>query len=321
MTEIITSSNQASTGESLSLITYYNYIRAWNIAYEKRYGSGNSSINLFNERICKLAKCSPNKNVFTTSFDEKDYARGLLTFILMRNLPVDTYPILTFSANLWLPVQSYYAIYGVGLALLKTLLQDPPKNNRGFRSSFNDVVLRNLFPYPFNGLCEGGPEQADFSFRNLETSATSVKAQRNIANPVEDTIDDFIGKSLSTTRERNLGERVKIQQGKEVRPGRTRRNLRREDKVKICNKEIGTSLFDFIYRMRLRSNYHDPMMYLSANDKSSALSHYKDLLRLTEVLIEGINTLIEFYLGKKELDKIKSELKPFEMPDIDDIPF
>jgi len=74
--------------------------------------------------------------------------------------------------------------------------------------------------------------------------------------------------------------------------------------------------------MRERSNYDNPIMYLSGtNDEDSARSHYKDLLRLTKVLIEGINTLIEFYLGKKELDKIKSKLKPFEMPDIDDIPF
>jgi hypothetical protein len=63
-------------------------------------------------------------------------------------------------------------------------------------------------------------------------------------------------------------------------------------------------------------------MYLSGtNDVERACSHYKDLLRITEALIEGIDTLIEFYLGKKEFGKIKSELKPFEMPEKEDIPF
>jgi hypothetical protein len=74
--------------------------------------------------------------------------------------------------------------------------------------------------------------------------------------------------------------------------------------------------------MRERSNYDNPIMYLyGTNDTNSALSHYKNLLHLTKILICGIDTLIEFYLGKKELDNIKSELKPFEMPEIDDIPF
>lgn len=319
MSEIISRPEQASTGEDFRLVTYYNYVKAWNIAYEERYGSGESGINLFNERICELSKCSRNKNVFAASLDEKDYTRGLLTLQLMRNLPVDTYTNLTFSANLWLPVQSYYAVYGVGLALLKILLQDPPQTNKGFRSCFTDVVLENLFPYPFNGLCEGGPEQADFSFRNLDTSAAKVKAQINIANPVKDRIDDYIGKSLSTTRKKNLDERFKEQRRKDVKSGCTRRNLKKEDKAKIYKKEIGTSICDFIYRMRLRSNYHDPMMYLSAtSDKTHALSHYKDLLLLTRVIIEGIKTIIEVKIGRKEIAQIEEKLT---MTEISDIPF
>jgi hypothetical protein len=109
---------------------------------------------------------------------------------------------------------------------------------------------------------------------------------------------------------------------KKIKEGCTRHNICGEEYKEICSKLRATSICDFIYRMRERSNYDNPTMYLhGTNDTSSALSHYKDLLHLTNVLIAGIDTLIESYLSKKELDKIRGELKPFEMPVMEDIPF
>jgi hypothetical protein len=318
MAEEITNSDQASTGET-SLTTYYNYIKAWNIAYNKRYDSEDAFI----AEIRKLASISKRPQIYKENFDKGSYIRGILTLRLINNLPVDEHPKLTFTANIWLPVLSYYAIEGAGLALLSIRLQKPPQRTHGgFSSSFTDPILRKLFPYPFNGLCEGGPKSADFSFINLDTSAAEVKEQKNLANPSQDKIDDYIGKSLSTTRKKKLDRKFKEQRGKDARSGCTRRNLNAKDKARICNKEFGTSICDFIYRMRERSNYANPIMYLSGtNDVERALSHYKDLLLLTKAIIAGIDTLIEIYLGKKELDKIKSELKPFEMAVKDDIPF
>jgi len=321
MAEVITSSDQASTNENLSLLTYYNYIKAWNIAYNKRCDSEDAFI----DEIRKLASISKRPKIYKDNFDKGSYFRGILTLQLMNDLPVDEHPKLTFTANIWLPVHSYYAIEGAGLALLSIRLQNPPqKTHIGFSSSFTDPILRRLFPYPFNGLCTGGPTADSFSFRNIDTTAAKVKVQSNIACPSENDVDNCIGKSLSTTRDRKLKDEYKKRRmhKEKIKPGRTRRNIGREEKEEICSKLCDTSICDFIYRMRERSNYDNPIMYLSGtNDTDSARSHYKDLLHLTKALIEGINTLIEFYLGKKELDKIKSELKPFEMPEIDDLPF
>lgn len=322
MAEVITRADQASTGESLSLITYYNYIKAWNIAYNKRY----TSEGAFIDEIRKLASISKRPKIYKDNFDKGSYIRGVLTLQLMNDLPVNENPKLTFTANIWLPVHSYYAIEGVGLALLSIRLQNPPqKTHIGFSSSFTDPVLRTLFPYPFNGLCTGGPTADSFSFKNIDTTAAKVKAQSNIAYPSDNDVDNCIGKSLSTTRDRKLKDEYKKRQmdKNRIKSGRTRHNISREEKEEICSKLCHTSICDFIYRMRERSNYDNPIMYLSGtNDVDSACSHYKDLLHLTKVIIEGIDTLIEFYLGKKELDKIKGELTPFEMPKIDDdIPF
>ena len=317
-----TSSDQGSTGEKLSLITYYNYIKAWNIAYNQRYDSEDAFIN----EISNLASNSKTPRIFKDRFDEGSYIRGVLTLQLMNDLPVDKHPKLTFKANIWLPVLSYYAIHGVGLALLTIRMQALQKDitHKYFLTTFTDAVLRRLLPYPFNGLCTGGPTVDSFSFRNIDTTAAKVKAQSNIACPSANDVDNCIGKSLYTTRDRKLDDLYQKRRTNrnKIKAGRTRCNISREDKESICNRLCDTSICDFIYRMRERSNYDNPVMYLSGtNDVDSALSHYKDLLRLTKVLIEGINTLIEFYLGRNELNRIKSELKPFEMPEIDDLPF
>ncbi len=323
MSEIIESSEQASTGENPPLITYYNYVKAWNIAYNQRYDSEDTFI----DEIRKLAINSRAPRIYKDNFDKGSYIRGVLTLQLMSDLPVDEHPELTFTANIWLPVLSYYAIHGAGLALLAIRMQNLPKRetHKYFLSTFTDAVLRRLLPYPFNGLCTGGPTVDSFSFRNIDTTIAKSKVQLNLANPsLASNIDDYIGKSLYTTRDRKLDDAYKKQrvEKKRIKLGRTRCNIKREEKERICSKLCDTSICDFIYRMRERSNYDNPIMYLSGtNDADRARSHYKDLLRLTKVLIEGINTLIEFYLGKKELDKIKNELKPFEISKIDDIPF
>ncbi len=321
--EVITSSDQDSTEESLPLTTYYNYIKAWNIAYKQKYGN---SENAFIDEISRIASNSKQPEIYKDNFDKGSYFRGFLTLQLMNDLPVDKYPELTFTANIWLPVLSYYAIHGVGLALIAIRMQDPPKyvTHRYFLQAFHDAVLRGLFPYPFNGLCTGGPKPANFSFINLDTSATEVMAQINLANPVPDKIDDFIGKSLSTTRYRKLNDEYKKRRmdKQKIKASHTRHNICGEEYKEICSKMHATSICDFLYRMRSRSNYANPIMYRSGtNDVGSACSHYKDLLQLTKVIIAGINTLIEFYLGKTELAKIKSELAPFETTVKDNIPF
>jgi hypothetical protein len=323
MTDIIARSEEASVGEDFSLKTYYHYVEAWRIAYELKYKSDES----FKDEVRRLASTSRRPIIPKSDFDKGAYFRGALTLKLMSDLPLEEYPELAFKANIWLPIHSYYAIQGVGLALLTLRKANLPErvNHKEFRSTFTDAVLRSLFPYPFNALCAGGPTMDSFSFRNIDTSVTQVRAQRNWTSPsLASNIDDYIGKSLFTTRHKTLDDKYAKRRvdKKRIKPGYTRHNIGKAEKETICRNLCDTSICDFLYRMRKRSNYDNPIMYLSGtNDVERACSHYKDLLRITEALIEGIDTLIEFYLGKKEFGKIKSELKPFEMPEKEDIPF
>jgi hypothetical protein len=222
----------------------------------------------------------------------------------MRSLPIEEHPEVALSANFWLPVQSYYAIHGVGLATMIALGRGLPKGHRSFRADFSELVYK-YFPEPFCGRCIGGPARDDFSFQKLRTSVDEVARQSQLANPefVQE-IEDIIGKSLLTTRIKTLDFLFSNRRSEKKKVGK--RNLTAAEKKTCCQNEHATSICDLTYRMRVRSNYDNPDMYLFAPDNvGNATKHYKDLLYLTEVLIAGLDALIEKRIGQTEMMRIK----------------
>lgn len=301
---------QISDNARYALITYYNYIKAWIIYIDRLYGLGDDGIKAFIDKTKSLTAfsriqggaSSPTKLI-------NSYNRGRLTLSAMQSLPIDNYPELALSANLWLPVQSYYAIHGVGLASLIALNKTPPRDHRTFCANFSELAGK-YFPPPFCGRCVAGSEVKDFLFPGLCTSATKVAKQSNLANPAFAEGDDFIGKTLSSTRKKILKELFDKKRGERVKRGRKRRNLPYEEKQASCRKEHATSICDFIYRMRVRSNYDNPDMYLFAShNPEDAANHYRNLLYLTKIIIAGLDTLIERKIGRTEMAKLKSKFE------------
>lgn len=288
-----------------ALTTYSNYVTAWVVSLNRQYGIGNEGRNAF------LVAMAGNDNVRclqggTTVSDELTaaYYRGQLTFRAMQALPVEEYPHLARSANFWLPVQSYYAIHGTGLAAMMALNMAPPQFHMTFRAAFSSVV-HTYFPAPFCGLCIGGPEAKEFIFRDLPTTMDRVVRQTQLANPehVED-LATFVGKSLSTTRQEFLAVRFKEKRDKEKK-----KRLTHEAKDQCCQNEHPTSVCDLLYRLRLRSNYDNPDMYLFAPTvQQSAVRSYQELLRLTELLVAGFDALIERRIGRTKASELRKWL-------------
>ncbi|MBA7645498.1 hypothetical protein ES703_53256 [subsurface metagenome] len=288
-----------------ALTTYANYVTAWVVFLNRQYGIGNEGRNAF------LAAMAENDNVRRlqggiTVSDELTaaYCRGQLTFRAMQALPVEEHPHLARSANFWLPVQSYYAIHGTGLAAMIALNMAPPQSHMTFRAAFSAFV-HTYFPAPFCGLCLGGPDRKDFIFRSLSTDISRVTRQTHLTSPehIED-LETFVGKSLSTTRQEFLAKRFEKKRNKEKK-----RRLTRQVKNQCCQNEHSTSICDLLYRLRLRSNYDNPDMYLFApTDQETAFNSYKELLRLTELLIAGLDVLIEKRIGRKKAVELRKWL-------------
>lgn len=290
---------------SYARITYSNYVTAWVVFLGLQYGIGDEG------RAAFLAAIAENDNVRRlqggiTISDELTaaYCRGQLTLRAMQALPVQEYPQLARSANFWLPVQSYYSIHGTGLATMVALNMDPPQSHMTFRAAFSSV-LHTYFPAPFCAICIGGPEPREFTFRSLPTSMDMVVRQTQLANPerVED-LATFVGKSLSTTRRESLAVRFEEKRDKEKK-----KRLTHEAKNQCCQNEHPTSVCDLLYRLRVRSNYENPDMYVFApTEQQSAVRSYQELLRLMELLVAGCDALIERRIGRKQVAELRKWL-------------
>jgi len=293
---IITSNQELERAEkaNFALITYSNYMRAWIIFLDECYRLSSDGMTLFIERI-KTSDVFRHMQGGAQISDEltNTYNRGRLTFRAMKILPIGNHPELALIANLWLPVQAYYAIHGIGLATMMALNMAPPQSHSTFRTAFSDLVKRYL-PEPFCSVCSGGPELQNYRVCELN----------HLRRPdsIEE-IECFIGKSLATTRTEFLAARFN-----ETRRIKNKKKLKREEKELCCQNEHPTSICDLLYRLRLRANYYNPDMYLFADDPDEAKKQYNDILLLTEVLITGLEVLIERKVGKANMQTLKGDL-------------
>ena len=219
------------------------------------------------------------------------YRRGMLTLKSMQ-LPIFDFPDLAPTVNLWLPVQAYYAIHGMGIAVLIALGQSIPSNHKRFCAAFSASISRFL-PYPFCSLCEGGPKTRNFTFLGIKTSSAEIASQSNLAHPEPFTVNALIGKSLSTTRLNLLNEQFRQARQNNVKPGRKYRTLKPIESQSITQKLASTSVVDLLYRMRLRSNYEDTVLYFAGfDDLDRAMAHNRALTYVTNLIVTGMRSIL-----------------------------
>jgi hypothetical protein len=291
-----------------ALQTYYSYVSAWVTNCHQLYGEDKTLHNI-NQKFQSLPSIKRMQGGKDLSQDiALNYCRGKLTFIAMQTFPISTHKELAPTANLWLPVQAYYAIHGVGISCILSLGQATPTTHKAFRASFSDLAGKYL-PEPFNFLCYDGPEKSNFQFLNLKTTPQQVSEHSNLANPSYGDINAAIGKCLSSTRFRLLEDKYREARKKNVKPGRKGRKLKVDEKQSITDRLHKTSVVDFLYRMRIRSNYEEPDMYLFNTDKDEAAKHYHRLVFLTEALINSLESLIKKKIGKSNFNQLSNLLK------------
>ena len=144
----------------------------------------------------------------------------------------------------------------------------------------------------------------------IDTSVESVVAQSNLANPRNSQGHHFIGKSLSTTRDKALEEVFGKARREHVKQNRSRRNLKFAERERLAQRLHATSIADLLYRMRVRANYDDPEMYLAAfNNTEGAITHYRALTFLSIVLAEGLCAIIRRKVGHQAMAELEAKLQ------------
>lgn len=278
----------------LGLRTYYVYIQSYVACYE------NTSSLLDNQRQLPAFKRLCHKKTDVNSLREP-LLRGWITLKAMETLPLENYPELAKTANFWLPVQAYYAAHGIGLATLIAMGSDTPKDHRAFLSQVANQIVTKLLPHPFNMACGGDPSRisaSDVRIENFNGNIADVKSISSLSNPLYAQGGLLVAKSLLTTRRRSLEDLFEREREKKVRPGRRRRNLTPDEKNRITEKRHPTTVFDFLYRIRVRSNYDDPEIFIyGQTDQDTAVNHYKNLVKMCKSLMECLEKIIEQKVG------------------------
>ena len=114
-----------------ALQTYYCYVRAWVEKITKLYGQSTTCLYNIKDEMMESKTIQKIQGGRTLDKDlVAAYTRGKLTLKAMETFPIKDNRDLAPTANLWLPVQAYYAVHGVGLATMISLGQESPKDHR-----------------------------------------------------------------------------------------------------------------------------------------------------------------------------------------------
>jgi hypothetical protein len=158
------------------------------------------------------------------------------------------------AARLWIgnhgaPIDAYYATSRLASAFLLMRDNALPETHSGLLRAVSSLVSgQRLLPHPWDLTClsikpatYGGFQQAPGSCSNLATNADPY---------------DRTAMLLRTTRERGVATKVKeMKKRLKTQRAPNGESKRQDDKLGA------TTVFDFTWRMRTRSNYGDPGMF------------------------------------------------------------
>lgn len=285
-----------------SLRTFSNYISSYTTAIGDVVNLGESQKELRNFK--RLQRSSYNDNIRPQLY------RGLLTLKAMESLPVENNSSLAQVYNYWAPVLAYYALHGIGLAAISALGMDLPKDNhRKFRAVISNNFVKALLPPPLNITCKGNVLTNDkISFENIDKDPENIVKTHPWQSLSNSDPCDLIAKALLTTRKAELEIRFARERKRDVKKGHKSRNLKMAEKENIANRLHPTTVIDFFYRMRIRSNYDDPEMYIYGQpDPKVAAEHFNKYLKLTRCLAKLFEQIIERKIGHKQWKILNDE--------------
>jgi hypothetical protein len=159
---------------------------------------------------------------------------------------------------------------------------------------------RDLFPSPWSLLCDKNPD--DNSFINKKSNFTNNHQLSNKAK--ENPIDNF-SKFLKTTRKKELERKYH-----EWKKDNNKKRISAPQKQTIIGNTPPTSIFDCLYRLRIRANYEnaDTFIFSSISDEDAEKFHksLQNIVWITSLMLE---TITAKYLSHKNYVQIIEKYK------------
>lgn len=199
------------------------------------------------------------------------------------------------DANALLPVMAHYSLYDAIGALTVASKQRVPRDHTAALNTIGKEIVRGLFPYPWSACCTGCPQLGEVQFQGLSSEPDPVHV---LTTPDPRSSEDRLAMLLRTTRAKELERRFEEQRRKHVSPGRSRRNISREQKLQAARSMPATTLFDVMWRLRKRASYGDADVFvLGAAGPVDARRFAEALVLVTDATVAAIEAVISAYVG------------------------
>ena len=284
--------------------TYSNYGAAWCL-----WNNPQVSPLEVQSQLKGFSQLQPSSHFNLTSV-RQHLLRGYLTLKLILDIEVDKRPDFAMTSALWLPVQTYYAAHGFGMAFLdaKHGGNNLPPTHAAFMQTASNQIVRGLFPSPFSAILQNGYKGNRYvkpELINICDDRIGIGSGLNLAYPNEITRDAHIAQCLDTTRRRLVDNKLERERTKARKPGKKHGILRKERQIEIARSVPPTTVFDYLYRARIKSNYEDPTMY---HEDSSDDNELLRLVRNTQTLAAMVCTFLAAMLLRIIDESTKREL-------------
>lgn len=199
-------------------------------------------------------------------------------------------------SNAWAPVQAYYAVYMSAHAWLLTIgmggLVDD--HTRTLRTIVSHSVQRGLLPHPWTVTCGGCPELGERRIQGLPANADPDQHVELLATPALGDVYPRLAKMLETTRDLRL-QRLR----REWLRANGRQRMPAAAKRAAAERLHPTTLFDYLWRLRIRANYGDASAFLmSGVDERDHDVFYRGLVRITDATCLLFESLIAARIGR-----------------------
>lgn len=204
------------------------------------------------------------------------------------------------------PHLAYYAVYHAAWGLFAASRQSMvAKNHAAALGCLGDMVAkRSIVPALWSVICTGGPTRREMVVDHLPPGAPTLAAVSSLSAPGPSTVWDSLALALRTTRTRQIDNRKD-----QWRRANKKKRVPAAEAKKLASTLGPTTLFDFLWRLRTRSDYQDADAFLSGiSHGGEAAEFHEAIATLVAATLAVIETLTVVYVGP---DLYRDESKRF----------
>jgi len=214
-------------------------------------------------------------------------------------------------ANLWAPVQAYYAVFEVFTALHMTIGgSKPPKTHAGLLAWAGGNIAHANTPFvvPWTARVGGAPGAWTFDGFGTTTPNPGIS---NLSAPHAANAPHLLAKGLMTTRREQIDDHHdKWLEKLTTRAGMPRKNLPAAILTARATAMRPTTLFDLLWRLRVRSNYKEGDALLSgALGPADAATFHDALSEIVAATLLTTEIYLAHVVGKAVLQRCADMLQ------------